>query len=608
MKEKCAILLVRVSTNIQDLDPQIEDLQKYATLKGYTKFHVIGTKESGLANFHDKIGTNELFEFITENPTYNTVFATELSRIGRRESVLHTVKEWLIKNKVQFYLKDTEWKLFNDNGKVSSAGGIMFTFYGYFAESEITQKKIRFIRAKKSLMERGLSISGKTLFGYKKVPFDLKRNTLIEDDINADIVRTIFSWYNDGIDGVEKNPSIKKITLECIKRNFPVYTHSKRNVNKLLKEEAYTGFKITNNKRKNPYFEEDEANQEKYITSENSIKYPIIIDMETLEKTKIKLQENNSKTDKSSTHTTILSKLIKCNSCDSHYNANYRVVDGVVRNSYRCSSRSRALPCNNKQSLSMVMIDSAIWSLIKSDLEALAKLITEYNPDEEIVRLKNYRLNIENQLNEIELAVKNELALFESLSKKRSFDFGDKLSQLDSNIENFSKKKNKLEKELANIKLNLNIKNTDSTDYYQIITKNLVKIEQSKLLVKKYTNLFVDNIEIIQHDLKYSIVKVNFKYFTKSPITKFEYNMTKISDSELNYQTFFILDKNRTLDIKMVKTNVQISFVGNGNIKLINKILPIKVLFSKIDEENIKIEPRLKEIKTVDFKKLMFYK
>jgi hypothetical protein len=256
----------------------------------------------------------------------------------------------------------------------------------------------------------------------------------------------------------------------------------------------------------------------------------------------------------------------------------------------------------------MVMIDSAIWSLIKSDLEALAKLITEYNPDEEIVRLKNYRLNIENQLNEIELAVKNELALFESLSKKRSFDFGDKLSQLDSNIENFSKKKNKLEKELANIKLNLNIKNTDSTDYYQIITKNLAKIEQSKLLVKKYTNLFVDNIEIIQHDLKYSIVKVNFKYFTKSLITKFEYNMTKISDSELNYQTFFILDKNRTLDIKMVKTNVQISFVGNGNIKLINKILPIKVLFSKIDEENIKNEPRLKEIKTVDFKKLMFYK
>ena len=41
---------------------------------------------------------------------------------------------------------------------------------------------------------------------------------------------------------------IKKITLECIKRGFPKYTHSKRNINKLLKEEGYVGEKTTNNK------------------------------------------------------------------------------------------------------------------------------------------------------------------------------------------------------------------------------------------------------------------------------------------------------------------------------------------------------------------------
>jgi hypothetical protein len=35
-----------------------------------------------------------------------------------------------------------------------------------------------------------------------------------------------------------KNPSIKAISLECIKLGYHKYTHSKRNVNKLLKEAA----------------------------------------------------------------------------------------------------------------------------------------------------------------------------------------------------------------------------------------------------------------------------------------------------------------------------------------------------------------------------------
>lgn len=91
MENNCAILLVRVSTNIQDYEPQIDDLRKFAKSRGYTKTHIIETKESGLVDLDKKVGTNSLFFFIKEHPEYKVVFSTEISRLGRRQSVLHQI-------------------------------------------------------------------------------------------------------------------------------------------------------------------------------------------------------------------------------------------------------------------------------------------------------------------------------------------------------------------------------------------------------------------------------------------------------------------------------------------------------------------------------------
>ncbi len=190
----CAVILVRVSTVIQDYLPQVEDLIGYAKKLGYTKFHKIETKESGLADLNDKEGLEKLKSFIRDNKDYKTIFATELSRIGRRQSILHQIKEWLFANKIQLYLKDTGYTLFDSSGNISAAGEIMFTLYGFFAESEVKAKKDRFQRAKKHLMKMGLSISGKTLFGYKKQISEKQKSTLILDEKNSDIVKQIFNW------------------------------------------------------------------------------------------------------------------------------------------------------------------------------------------------------------------------------------------------------------------------------------------------------------------------------------------------------------------------------------------------------------------------------
>jgi hypothetical protein len=69
-----------------------------------------------------------------------------------------------------------------------------------FAESEVTKLE-RFVRKRKELMVMGLSIGGKLLFGYDSNR--KQKNTLVVNDEQATIVRTIFNWYINGLNNVK---------------------------------------------------------------------------------------------------------------------------------------------------------------------------------------------------------------------------------------------------------------------------------------------------------------------------------------------------------------------------------------------------------------------
>jgi len=606
MDKKCAIILARVSTSVQDYEPQIEDLIKYAKSKGFTEHKIFNTKETGLADFKDKIGLNQLYEFINKNPKYDTVFATELSRFARRQSILHEIKEWFIKRKVQIYLKDTGYTLFDEYGKVTAAGEIMFTLYGYFAESEIKTKKERFSRSKRRLMEMGYSISGKTLFGYKRVEAENDKTTLVINEKDADIIRTIFGWYLHGIDSLRKQPSIKTIALECVKRGYPKYTHSKRNVNKLLKEEGYTGFKVTNNKRKNPNFESEERD-EKYIITNSKIKYPAIISEDTFKAVQLILKENNSKVDKSSQHTTILAKLIKCYACGSHLNANYRKTGNLIRNTYRCSSRAKVKPCSNRQSFSMSMIDSAVWCLIKTDLKLLAEMIKNLNPDANLAELNDYKKQLELKKEEIEAEVVLITTSMKNLAPRRNIDIAEVMDSWEKKLSKLDKDMGKVEKELSNVQMSLSIKNEEMDNVYEVVSKNLVTIEKSKELLKKYINTFVESIEVVFHNPTYTIVKISFKIFSKPRINFLTNHSIKMDDAEIERFSYVLLDKSVTQNIKAVKTTKSVRFEKDNVVRVGQFKLPIGLLFEEIASDQLRRTPVLKEFKRLEFKKLNVY-
>jgi len=604
MSNKCAVLLVRVSTSEQDLKPQINDLKKYAKSKGFNQFKVIETKESGLLDLNKREGANELFKFIKENEKYKVVFSTEISRLGRRQSVLHTIKEWFEKNKIQLYVKDTGYSLLDENLKITIEGETMFTLYGLFSENEIKQKKERFSRAKKDLMQLGFSISGKTLFGYKRVYVKSnKRTTLVEDEKNSEIVKTIFNWYINGFDINNKKVSIKKIVMECIKRGFPEYTHSKRNVNKLLKEEAYLGEKITNNKWRNPNYS-GEMGEEEYFTSNNRIKYPKIIEKETFIKVQDLLNQNNSRVDKSNKHITILSKLITCNSCNNFYIANYRTRNKNVLDIYRCGSRSSIKGCENKQSISMNMIDSAVWNLIKSDLKTLTKTIHVHNPDKNIANLKTSKLNLEQRLKEAKESISSFNQYISQANMFSKSSSTETISIFMSKIAKLDKEKIYLESELYKIDSELEINSVDSPNYYEIINNNIDAIEKSKELLKKYINLYVEEIRVLSHNSRFSILKIKFKIYGKYRVVESISNRSRIiEDAELDKYVFLILDKRNPNNILCYKTSDFLEIIDDETIKI--KVEDDdKSDVTKINISDLLPAKKSKHIKSVNFIKL----
>jgi DNA invertase Pin-like site-specific DNA recombinase len=562
MKDNCAILLVRVSSHIQDYEAQVDDLKSYAKNKGYTKFHVIGTKETGLADLDKKVGANDLFTFIEANSNYKVVFATEISRLGRRQSVLHALKEWFVQNSIQFHAKDTGYSLYDNDGKVSASGEIMFTLYGYFAESEMKQKIDRFRRNRKRLMEMGLSISGKTLFGYQRVKKEGEKSTLIIDEINADIIRTVFEWYKNGINGDKKSTSIKKITLECIKRGYPKYTHSKRNINKLLKEEGYVGEKVTNNKYKNPKYDVT-SNEEKYITTNNRIKYPVIISKEIFDSVQKRLGENNTTADKSTKHVTLLSHILKCPKCKRDMNGNYRLYKGRESNSYRCTSRASVKPCGNTQSIGMLMVDSAIWCLIKSDKELLKKVIDSYEPDKIIESLDIAELRFIESIKEIDIEVEKLHAELKSYKGIKNIPITEFIGRIMKEVKILDKKRGIYSEELEKIKIDRANYSYDYDEITKLFNQSVKKIEKSKVLLKQYINAFVEEVDPIVHNTKFSILSLKFKQSTKDR-NKYIHTLPNNSDGFFK-ETFLLIDKTYTLGIKTYKTDVPITLIDKPN-------------------------------------------
>lgn len=190
MKE--CILLLRVSTVKQDYDSQLEDLVKWSESKGFEKYYVINDKESGVKlSEEERNGLNEMKGLINSNQNIKSVFVWELSRLGRQQKVLFSVRDYLLERNVNLHIFDRKCDLIDESGNVTESANLLFSIYSYFAEQDAKTTKLRVARGKKYKSEQGKKTQGTLHFGYTT---DSKKNIIVNEQ-EAELVKYVFNRY-----------------------------------------------------------------------------------------------------------------------------------------------------------------------------------------------------------------------------------------------------------------------------------------------------------------------------------------------------------------------------------------------------------------------------
>lgn len=504
---KECIILSRVSTQTQDYSPQETDLKEYARTFGYTDFHCISTKESGYKVIDGKEGFAEVMDYVKEHPTCKAVFVTEISRLARRQAIIQTIKDWFIKNKIQLYIKDIAFQLFKDDGNGNltqdMSADIVFAVFASMTESEMKVKKQRFARARKDLQARGLSHTGKVLFGYaKEQEENTKRKKLvIVPELQRQII-DVMTTYVNGING--RSIGIKELTLYAIEKGYHEYFHSRRNVNKLLKEEGYTGEKVTNNKHKNAeYWEYGETDKEKYIVTQNLIRYPILLDKSLFEQVQAKLRNSNTNVDREREHITILSRLIKCNCCGNYLSGSYRKREGRATHTYRCTRRNTVHNCNNaNKSYSMPILDAVVWEFLKTFGQDLLVAVRNTKPSGNIEDLKKEISNLEQRKRELDERRTVAANIYKRNRKRPTAlqDYDAEMSSIDNEERAIQKRINEKESLIKQIDISRNRNNE--------IEQAIELYEKDKLQIRNVIREFVKEITVVYSDIKYIILDI----------------------------------------------------------------------------------------------------
>lgn len=522
---KC-VILTRVSTQQQDYDAQLNDLRNWAISLGLEVVKDISTKESGFRSWDKKDGFHEVIDFMNSNQC-RIILCTEPSRLARDKFILEQIKNWLTTNRIQLYIKDINFKLFNDNGEVDMSTDILFSVQASIAQAEMKDKKKRLARGLKGLQKEGYCITGKTTFGYTRITTEEKirgkhRSTFIINPVQAEQIKSIYNWYMNGIDGDPTLCSISDINKECIAKGFDRYLHSWRNVNKCLKEEGYTGYKVTNNKRKNPeYWEYGNENAPKYIPCSSELKFPPIISKELFNSVRAKMLGRNTHmdctknelADKSRKHITLLSKMLRCPVCGHFLIGNYRYKQGYLMNFYKCADRN----CNYRFTFSMKFLDGAVWAFCVHHFDEYMRFLRNYSSSVDPDDIKQRIVNFEKKKIEFEKSLEEYIARYLETTK---FSTTEKIKST------FEKGASELKGKISEYE-NLIVKAKEELDMYNdpgTILKKLSStteiVEGSKTDMRKYIHYMIDFITPVYKDNRYTVLWVFPKQKNKIHITQ----------------------------------------------------------------------------------------
>ncbi len=129
------LIYSRVSTNYQNTDRQIQDLQNLSLLKGWKVIDVVSETISGTSKITSRQTYNNMLERI-KSAQIDKILITEISRLGRRVSDAISFIEFLNKQKVSLYIQNLGMETLLDNKKVNLMFKPILVTLASFAEME----------------------------------------------------------------------------------------------------------------------------------------------------------------------------------------------------------------------------------------------------------------------------------------------------------------------------------------------------------------------------------------------------------------------------------------------------------------------------------------
>ena len=481
-----AILLVRISSDTQELEEQKKQLTKVALEKKYENKNLINLTHDESAiklTIDEREGIIKLKQHIEADKSINAVFVWELSRLVRNQTEGHILKDYFFKNKVQFYCINPEIQLFNDEITAPhETGDVVFPLFLQMTENEMRIKKARFHRSKIRNARTGKYSGGFIKFGYK---VNKEGYYEINED-EAELIRYIFDEYENG----RSTMNIQKELLERGKCNGGSF------VREILISDNYTG--ISN----------------KYGMARI---YPQIISTEQFNKCRELAKERNKRADKTK-EIYFAKKLIKCVECGTHYIGMKSSIQYLCYGRYGKEAKLKPeTACTASASININVLDSLLWRLAKFS-EATR---TDYIDIKEKENLEIKIIECRKHINESELSINKlnnkKVRIADNYmdgiidKNRRDLKIKEVNKQMNDTNNYITKKRNEIRK--ANSILKSKYKTELSDDEYIDYFKNEIRRKKEKF------KLIEDDKE------KYEIIKKNI---VEVNIIEEEKNKTKI--------------------------------------------------------------------------------
>ena len=485
-KQKRAAFLVRCSTNKQDYERQIEDLQSVAD-----RFNLFVSEDNIFGEYitgrddttkSDRLSIIKLRE-AAEAKQFECILVAEVSRMSRDSVSGRVYVRQFCNMGIPIYFRDKmKWTINPDTMREDESFIKELGLYFDGASEYLKSMKTQIASGRRSSLRNNQLVVGHVPIGYKKRGGKDKRHKseLIIDDEKAMIVRDIFTMY------LEEHATLKSVALAISAKYNTRKTVS--GIQQILsRKEYYTGeYTVYMSDPDNP----DTPSEPFTVTFEP------LIDKDTFEAAEKKRHKNktyNTPYPKMKVH--LLTKLIKCPFCGHSYSPRvrsgdkdgekYRVINGKIAYSWKCMTRiNNAGECDSRINLNDEKTETIVWEFIKKELLSYVDLQKDTR-NEKITQLKQKISEIKAQIplyqqeinkidNDIRKAYKAYMNAPDNAEDIALQIYNESMSKLKSTRDDYSQEIDNLRKRIKSLESSVEYYSQSSitTDYISSIEDN----------------------------------------------------------------------------------------------------------------------------------------